>query len=110
MAASPTGVRGKGVSTGGRLRIDGCCTTSCGKEVHGPLLAGTEIKDGDRENVAIDNLRCRARTVASRARGARNQFTKKRVTAGLMQYESLVRSIGVKRFGWLPADGVPDPD
>jgi RNA polymerase sigma factor (sigma-70 family) len=80
------------------------------EEVHGPLPAAAEIifKDGDRENVAIDNLRCQARTVASRARGPRNQFTKKRVAARLMECESLVRSIAYKRFGWLPADGVAD--
>ena len=80
------------------------------EEVHGPLPAGTEIifKDGDKDNIAIDNLRCQPRTVASRARGTRNQFTKKRVTARLIEYESLVRSIAFKRFRWLPADGVAD--
>ena len=71
------------------------------EEVHGPLPAGTEIifRDGDRDNIAIDNLWCQPRTVASRARGTRNQFTKKRVTARLIEYESLVRSIAFKRFG-----------
>ena len=80
------------------------------EEVHGPLPAGTEIifKDGDRDHIAIDNLWCQPRTVASRARGTRNQFTKKRVTARLIEYESLVRSIAFKRFRWLPADGVAD--
>jgi RNA polymerase sigma factor (sigma-70 family) len=80
------------------------------ENAHGPLPPGAEIifKDGDRDNVAIDNLRCQARTIASRARGTRNQYTKKRVTACLAQYESVVRSIAFKRFGWLPTDGVPE--
>jgi RNA polymerase sigma factor (sigma-70 family) len=80
------------------------------EEAHGPRPVGTEIifKDGDRDNFALHNLRCQARTVASRCRGARNQFTKERVTARLVQYEGLVRSVAFKRFGWLPADGVAD--
>lgn len=80
------------------------------ENVHGPLPAGAEIifMDGDRDNVAIDNLRRQARTLASRARGTQNQYTKKRVTACLAQYESVVRSIAFKRFGWLPADAVAE--
>ena len=78
--------------------------------LHGPLPEGAEIifKDGDKENVAIDNLRCQSATSASRARGTRNQYTKKRVAVELMQYERVLRSIAFKRFGWLPADGVAE--
>jgi HNH endonuclease len=80
------------------------------EEVHGPVPEGSEIifEDGDKENIVIDNLRCQLATSASRARGTRNQYTKKRVTAGLMHFERVVRSIAFKRFRWLPADGVAE--
>lgn len=80
------------------------------EEIHGPLPEGAEIifKNGHKENVAIDNLRCQSATSASRARGTRNQYTKKRVAVELMQYERVLRSIAFKRFGWLPADGVAE--
>jgi HNH endonuclease len=80
------------------------------EEAHGPLPNGSEIvfKDGDKENVAIDNLRCQPATSASRSRGIRNQYTKKRVTVELIQYERVVRSIVFKRFRWLPSDGVAE--
>jgi len=71
---------------------------------------GSEIifEDGDKENIVIDNLRCQLATSASRGRGTRNQYTRKRVTAGLMHFERVVRSIAFKRFRWLPADGVAE--
>jgi RNA polymerase sigma factor (sigma-70 family) len=80
------------------------------EEVNGQVPEGSEIifEDGDKENIVIDNLRCQPTTSASRARGTRNQHTKKRVAAGLMHFERVVRSTAFKRFRWLPADGVAE--
>jgi RNA polymerase sigma factor (sigma-70 family) len=80
------------------------------EEVYGPVPEGSEIIfiDGDKENVTIDNLRCQAATLASRARGTRNQYTKQRITADLLKYERLVCSIANKRFRWLGPDGVAE--